>query len=189
MSFPDPVIVDAATVVPEGEPFGRIYQTVRNVLDAYVVYFDAVGVDLPVNANGEVIAFVSDGSVAYDDPLLAIEVPALRPGRPGDLSSLPILAGTTYSIETKLHLVREVPVVDTDGAPTAEAIEEAAQALLLDWWTILQGALELTAKSMSGDPNSLQGAPYRRVMVQEIVAVGPGGGISTTGATLALEMI
>lgn len=183
-----PEIVDAATVVPEGDQPGRVYQTVRNVLDAYVRYFDSVGVELPVNANGEVVAFVSDGSVAYDDPLLAIEVTALRPGRPGELSSVPILAGTTYSIETKLHLVREVPTVDADGAPTAEQVEEAAQALLRDWWTILQGALSLTAAGMAGDPNSLQAAPYRRVMVQEIVTTGPGGGISTTVATLALEL-
>lgn len=180
---------DADHVVPPGGPQGRIYDTMRNVLNAYVDYFEQYDVDLPKDEQDEVISFVSDGTIGYDQPLFAIEFLRLRPGSPGVPAAVAIRGDSEYSIETTVHLIRSVPVVDEGGLPTPEEREGSAQELLLDAWMLFQGAIDLTRAAMEGGPSTFVGAPYRRVMIQDIAPYGPSGGIGGSVATLVLELV
>lgn len=177
-------LIPAAVVVPEGDQFGRVYQTCKNAMNTLSQFFEGAGVELPD------LRFVSNGGVAYDAPLLAVEVVRLRPGLPGLPAAEAVLAHTQYSIETELHLLRDVPTLNDEGeAPTNEAIEMSAMELLRDWWLVFQCILEGVRHGADGDPGDLQGAPFRGAMIQEIGAYGPDGGLGGLVAQLVLQLV
>lgn len=186
---PPPVLglVPAARVVPTPTEFGRVYDTLRALLDSYVSYFESRDVLLPTDDDQRVIAFVSDGTIPYDEPLFAVEFMRYRMGPPGIPASSPIMGNSEYSIEVSVHLVRNVPVINTTGVPTPGEREGAAKELLLDTAVLSEGAVHLTQRAMEGGPEYLVGAPYRRVQIVEIVPYGPLGGIGGNVATLVVD--
>lgn len=184
---PNPALVPAARVVPEPSEFGRVYDTLRALIDSYVSYFESRDVLLPTDDDGRIIAFVSDGTIPYDEPLFAVEFMRYRMGPPGTPSSSPIMGNSEYSIEASVHLVRRVPVINISGVPTPDEREGAARELLLDTAILSEGAIDLTRKAMEGGPEYLVGAPYRRVQILEIVPYGPAGGIGGNVATLIVD--
>lgn len=176
--------VPASRVVPETEEGGRIYQTCVAALVTIRRMFQVAGVKLPD------VQFVSNGAVAYDDELLAIEPQRLRPGKPGIPALMAVEPGTPYSLETVVHLLRIMPTQDDQGeAPTAAWIEDSARDLLTDWWVLYEGILLGRLAGSSGDPGSLQGAPYREIMIQDITNYGPAGQVGGLVATLVCELI
>lgn len=179
-------MIPASQVVPEPGPHGRIFDTLRAVVDSYVSYFESKDVALPVDDDDHVIAFISDGSVAYDQPLFAAEFIRYREGAPGTPQSSQIFGNTEYAIEMTLHLLRYVPVVDPSGVPAPEVREEASKQLLLDADMLARGAVDLTATAMAGGPDYMV-APYRRLQIAEIVPYGPHGGIGGNTATIAVD--
>lgn len=179
-------LVTAEQVTPPGDEWGRFYSTARNILDRYVDYFAAQEVPLPLDEKDKVIAFVSDGTVAYDAPLFAAEVIRRAPGIPGTPAVAQIAAGTQYALEITLHLVRPVPTVEAEGPPAAEEIETAAQLQLRDWWTFEQGAIAMTAAAREGGPANMIGAPFRRVAISEIIQ-NKNGGLGGTKVTLSVD--
>lgn len=181
--------IPASQVVPPTDPNGRIYQTVRGTLDAYVNYFGEREVALPTDELGDVVAFVSDGDPVYNGPMLVIDVVSLNPGAPGLPSSAAIAGGTEYSITATLALLRDVPKVASDGVPHRDKRDDAAKMWLRDWAMLFEGALTMTGRAMEGNRGTLVGAPYRRVMIQNMVPYGPEGGLGGTIATLVMELI
>lgn len=180
-------IVPANQVVPEPSGHGRIWDTLRSILDSYVSYFESKDVPLPKGDDDHLVAFISDGTVGYDQPLLAVEFTRYRMGAPGVPATTQVLGNSEYTIEAQIHLVRNVPVVDTSGLPAPETREDAARELLRDADMLAQGAIDLTAIAMAGGPDYIV-APYRRIMIQDIIPYGPHGSIGGNVATLAVDL-
>lgn len=192
VQVPEPDFIAADVVVPATGAYGRVFDTCSNALAVVNLIFAAANIALPARQ------FVSDGAVAYDDVppeqgesgLLAIEAMRFRPGAPGIPALMAVNANTPYSLEMQVHLLRRVPVVSDQGfAPEPEEVTASAGALLLDWGTLISGVFYGRAAGSYGDPGSIQGAPYRKIMVQEITQYGPAGGLSGLVATLVSELV
>lgn len=187
-----PDFIAADVVVPPTGPAGRIYSTCENTLAVLRDIFAAAGVVLPE------LQFVSNGAVAYDDTppehgepgLLAVEAMRLRPGAPGIPALMAVKPGTPYSLEMQVHLLRRVPMTSDQGFPPASVETDlSAQQLLLDQWLIYEGLLLGTAAGSAGDPGQFQGAPYRKIMLQEATFYGPAGGLGGSVFTIVSELI
>lgn len=175
--------IPPSVVVPPTDAYGRIYQTMQNALLTIEAFFNTNGVALPARQ------LVSAAQFAYDDEFVGITIARQRPGKPGIPSLEPVRPYTFYSLECELHLIRAVPTVDETGHTDDELNAEFSKITLLDWWLLDRCVTEGTGAGEAGDPGDLQGAPFRDVMINEVLPYGPQGGLQGVVSHLVLQQV
>lgn len=179
-------MIPADQVVQAPSEHGRVFDTLRAALDSFVEYFGEREVELPANPDGEPIAFVSNGEMTYDQGLFAARFTRFRMGPPGAPATTQIQGDSQYSIEAEFHLIRKVETPNVGGFPNVGEREADAQILLRDVDVLVEAAQVLTAKAMQGGP-AYVAAPYRRLMLQEVIPYGPTAGVGGCVATYVIE--
>ena len=178
------VLLGPDDVLPAPSPYGAVFRTAQSVLDAIVHFYSTQSVDLPD------YQYVTFGEVPSDAPLLAVGVTAVRQGNVAGSEPTPeIYAASQFIIEATIYLLREVPSPDEAGtAPSAEALIASGQELLRDAELVRRCIVEGRAHGASGDPGSVQGAPFLRAAFGPIAAVGPEGGLGGLSAPFLLQL-
>lgn len=183
--------VDAAVVVPPTARGGRILQTCENTQWTIRQIFEAAGLRLP-ERQVIVVGEVAYDSIAEDgdDGMFAIELKQMIPGRVGQPTNTQIVAGMQFMVEIVVHLIRRVPTQTDQGeVPEGDLIDAASATIMEDWAVLVAGIMAGRAHGVDGDPGSLQGAPYRAIMIADVIPYGPTGGVGGIVATLGCELV
>jgi hypothetical protein len=108
-----------------------------HLLNTVVATYQAAGVELPTRQ------FVAIGSVAVDEPLLAVMFGGTYTGLPGNELNTPYSNrnNAPRSMTFDVQLWRHIPALTSSGnAPSAQVISEASEIIMHDGWLLLEAA-------------------------------------------------
>lgn len=156
-------------------PNDRLYTVAQEILATAVDILDDASIVVPERT------FVTFGEVADDCDLLAVSWQGTYTGEPGQPNNVPEGQGfVTRSTTFELRRIRCVSVNTANGTPpTAEELNEDAEAVMTDIWTLYQGFV--ARKGNRTFLSSCEG-----FAIGNVIPVGPTGGMG--GGILPFEV-
>lgn len=148
----------------------RLSSLADELLDALVDAADELGIELPQRK------VVADGAVAWDCPLVAVALPTITRGVPGQELVARNLPSDSYVAEYGLWLLRPVPMPGDDGSPPPAAKVSASGHQLMDDGYLLTVGMRTRLRTIGQACTALaQGTTS---------AQGPEGGLAGWSSTV-----
>jgi hypothetical protein len=156
-------------------PNDHLYAVAQEILSTAVDILGDADLEVPERQ------FVTFGEVADDCDLIAVSWQALYVGEPGAPNLQPEGLGfVTRSSSFEVRRIKCISSSDERGTPPSAAeMNEDAEAILTDLWTLYQGFV-----ARKGDKTFLEGC--QGFAIGNALPVGPTGGIG--GFVLPLEV-
>jgi len=105
----------------------------RFLMQKIVETFDAAGIELPTNR------VITVGTVAVDEPLLAVMFGGISVGPPGNELNTPYRGDAPRTATMNVELWRRTPSLTPSGAiPSSASISASAESTMDDSWHLLE---------------------------------------------------